>query len=205
MTKKSKKEKKSPEQAEGNKKDWAAVAGEESAPETPSDTAEQEPMKTLEHPEYEELESKLTEMEEKANEHWNQFLRAQAEVDNVRRRAERDVSHAHKFALEKFVQELLPVIDSLERGLEHKVDHDPGLQSMHEGMELTMNMFLKALEKFGVVQLNPVGEAFNPDHHEAISMQEGAKAESNTVLAVVQRGYLLNDRLVRPAMVVVSK
>ncbi len=142
----------------------------------------------------------------KADEHWNQSLRLQAEMENMRKRHERDLSHAHKFALEKFVQALLPVKDSLEMGISAASEGesiDPG--KLLEGSELTLQMLAAALEKFGVKEVNPAGEKFNPEFHEAMSMQPRADVEPNTVVAVVQRGYLLNERLVRPAMVMVSK
>lgn len=142
----------------------------------------------------------------KADEHWNQSLRLQAEMENMRKRNERDLAHAHKFALEKFVEALLPVKDSLEMGIAaagEGANVDP--VKLLEGSDLTLRMLASAMEKFGVRELNPEGEKFNPEFHEAMSMQPRADVEPNTVVAVVQRGYLLNERLVRPAMVMVSK
>ncbi|MGB6977118.1 MAG: nucleotide exchange factor GrpE [Gammaproteobacteria bacterium] len=159
----------------------------------------------LEHPNYEELEAKLTEIENKAAEHWNQLLRSQAELDNIRRRAERDVANAHKYALEKFALELLPVIDSLERGLEKSSDELEPIKAMREGITLTIDLLLKTLAKFGIRQLNPQGETFNPELHQAVSTQEQSGAKHNTVSHVLQKGYLLQDRLLRPALVVVVK
>lgn len=165
-----------------------------------------EEMEALEHPSYEALEAKLNESEEKANQYWNQFLRAQADLENVRRRAERDVSSAHKYGMEKLISELLLVVDGLERGLELTGNvTEGGAKTVRDGMEMTHTMLLKTLEKFGVKQLNPLGEAFNPEWHQAVSMIEDAKAKPNTVLQVLQRGYLLHDRLLRPAIVVVAK
>ncbi len=158
---------------------------------------------SLEHDSYKELENKLTEMEIKANDFWNQQLRTQAELDNVRRRSERDVANAHKYALEKFVNDLLPVIDSLERALQSDVSDNAFAQNIHTGIELTMDLFLKTLEKYGVKQLDPQNEIFNPELHQAIATQP-SDAPANTVLEVLQRGYLLNDRLIRPALVVVA-
>ena len=154
----------------------------------------------------EQLVALLEDARNKADEHWNQSLRLQAEIDNLRKRNERDLANAHKFALEKFVAELLPVKDSLEMGLAAATEGeaiDP--VKLQEGTELTLKMLGSALEKFGVQQVDPDGEKFNPEFHEAMSMQERADVEPNTVVAVIQKGYLLNERLVRPAMVMVSK
>jgi len=136
-------------------------------------------------------------------------LRAKAEMQNVRRRAEIDVEKAHKFALEKFVKELLPVVDSLEKAIEstegHGVASEDVVGRIREGVDMTLSMFLSGLEKFNVRQINPVGEPFDPQMHEAMSMVPSAEAEPNSVIAVMQKGYTLNDRLVRPAMVMVAK
>lgn len=137
-----------------------------------------------------------------------QILRSQAEMQNVRRRAEIDVEKAHKFALEKFVKELLPVADSLEKAVESASDHeapDETVVSIREGVEMTLSLFMSSLKKFNVEQLNPLGEPFDPQQHEAMSMVPAPDAEPNSVVAVVQKGYLLNGRVVRPAMVVVAK
>lgn len=138
----------------------------------------------------------------------DQVLRTQAEMQNVRRRAELDVEKAHKFALEKFVKELLPVADSLEKAVEStERQEDTGelLASIREGAEMTLNLFMNSLQKFNVEQINPLGEPFDPQRHEAMSMVPAPDAEPNSVVAVVQKGYMLNERLVRPAMVVVAK
>ncbi|THB84141.1 nucleotide exchange factor GrpE [Pantoea allii] len=132
-------------------------------------------------------------------------LRAQAEVENIRRRAEMDVEKAHKFALEKFANELLPVIDSLERALEVANKEDPQLASMIEGIELTLKGLLGAVRKFGVEVVGETGVPFNPEVHQAMSMMESDEFEPNHVMLVMQRGYTLNGRLLRPAMVAVSK
>lgn len=144
----------------------------------------------------------LQEELEKARE---QALRAQADKQNAQRRAEQDVEKARKFALERFCSELLPVVDNLERALEAINADDPALGSITEGVELTLKSFVDALSKFHIVQIDPMGEPFDPQHHQAMSMIENPDAEPNTVLAVMQKGYTLNGRLVRPAMVMVSK
>lgn len=147
----------------------------------------------------------LEDARSKADEHWNLYLRTQAEMDNLRKRAERDVQNAHKFGVEKLVGELLPVMDSMEMGMSAVDSSDDATAKLVEGMELTLKMFVDALQKVGVTQVDPMGEVFNPEFHQAMSMVENPDAEPNTVIAVMQKGYLLNDRLVRPAMVVVAK
>lgn len=132
-------------------------------------------------------------------------LRAQAEIENIRRRAEMDVEKAHKFALEKFANELLPVIDSLERALEVANKEDAQLAPMIEGIELTLKGLLGAVRKFGVEVVGETGVPFNPEVHQAMSMMESEEFEPNQVMLVMQRGYTLNGRLLRPAMVAVAK
>ena len=132
-------------------------------------------------------------------------LRAQAEIENVRRRTELDVEKAHKFALEKFVNELLPVIDSLERALEVADKANPELTSMVEGIELTLKSLLDAVRKYGVEVVGETNVPFNPDIHQAMSMMESEEVAPNHVMMVMQRGYTLNGRLLRPAMVAVAK
>ena len=153
----------------------------------------------------EELMDRLDQAEKKATENWDQLLRTKAEMDNIRRRTQKDLENAHKFALEKFVTELLGVKDSLEMGVSASQQENVTLESLREGSEMTLTMLAGLFEKFNVVEVNPEGEKFNPEHHQAMSMQPNAELEPNTVMAVMQKGYLLNDRLVRPAMVMVSK
>lgn len=153
----------------------------------------------------EELKVKLEEAEKKAADYWDQLLRMKAEMENTRRRTQRDLENAHKYALEKFAVELLPVKDSLELGLQAAEQANGSIENLRQGTELTLNMLSQAFEKFNLKELNPQGEKFNPEHHQAMSIQENAEVEANTVLAVMQKGYVLNDRLVRPAMVMVSK
>lgn len=132
-------------------------------------------------------------------------LRAQAEIENIRRRTEQDVEKAHKFALEKFANELLPVIDSLERALEVADKSNPELSAMIEGIELTLKSLLAAVRKFGVEVVGETNVPFNPDVHQAMSMMESEEVAPNHVMMVMQRGYTLNGRLLRPAMVAVAK
>ena len=134
-----------------------------------------------------------------------QALRAVAEAQNVKRRAQLDVEKAHKFGLDKFVESLLPVVDSLENGLKSVESSDGEHDAMREGMELTLKLFVDTLSKNGVEQLNPVGEPLDPNFHQAMTMVPNPDMEPNTVMDVVQKGYVLNGRVVRPAMVVVSK
>lgn len=131
-------------------------------------------------------------------------VRAKAESENVRRRAEREVSNASKYALEKFSKEILTVVDSLEKALETPPE-DQGLKAMHEGVELTLKLLLDILEKFSIQRISPTGEQFNPELHEAMVMQESEEHEPNSVMHVVQMGYSLSGRLIRPARVIVSK
>ena len=132
-------------------------------------------------------------------------VRAAAEVENIRRRAAQDVDKAHKFALEKFAGDLLPVLDNLERAIEFADKDNEAIKPMLEGVEMTAKSFVEALGKFNVEVVEPQGETFNPDLHQAMSMQPSEDVAPNTVLAVMQKGYTLNGRLLRPAMVMVSK
>lgn len=163
------------------------------------DEEEQSP-ELLEHPAYEELEKKLTEAEQKATDYWNRILRMQAEADNLAKRAERDIGNAHKYALERFSNELLPIVDSLELCISNSKDDK---QAIVEGVELTLKMLLTVMNKFGIQQVNPVSEPFNPEYHQAISVQYDDNMEPGTVLSVLQKGYTLNQRLLRPALVIV--
>ena len=134
-----------------------------------------------------------------------QTLRAHAETQNARRRAQQDVEKAHKFSLEKFVNDMLPVADNLERAIESAKAQEDGAEAILEGVELTLKTLLDGLKRHQVEAVDPVGEPFDPQLHQAMSIVENAEAEPNTVLTVFQKGYTLSGRLVRPAMVVVSK
>lgn len=159
----------------------------------------------LERELYEELQKKLSAAEEKVNQHWDRLLRQQAEMSNLQSRAERDVANAHKYALEKFVQELLPIVDSLERAIATHSHEESGAGSLLDGVSLTLKMFYAAMEKFGVQQVDPIGQPFNPELHQAVSTIVDCDAKPGMVTTVLQKGYLLNNRLVRPALVVVAK
>lgn len=155
----------------------------------------------LEHASYLQLEEKLTLAEQKAHENWEKSVRALAELDNVRRRAEREVANAHRYGSEKLLTSLLPIVDSLEQALQLA----EGDKAMHEGLELTMRLFLDVLKKHDVEQLDPMGELFDPQTHEAMSMQPSTEIAPNHIMAVFQKGYRLNDRIIRPARVIVAK
>jgi len=150
-----------------------------------------------------ELHALLTDARNKADEHWDQCLRLQADIENLRKRKERDVANAHKFALDKFAVDLLPVRDSLEMGLAAADSADAA--KLREGSELTLKMLASAMDKYNIKEVSALNEQFNPEYHEAMSMQEREDVSPNTVVTVVQKGYLLNDRLIRPAMVIVSR
>ncbi len=152
-----------------------------------------------------ELEAELAKAQDTIAGQKDSVVRAAAEVENVRRRTAQDVEKAHKFALEKFANELLPVIDSLERALEVSNSDDEAIKPMLEGVELTLKSMLAAVSKFGIEQVNPVGEPFNPELHQAISMLPSEEFAANNVISVMQKGYALNGRLLRPAMVIVSR
>ena len=151
------------------------------------------------------LQQQLATAEAAAQEEKDRALRIAAEMENLRRRAALDVEKAHKFALEKFAGELLPVIDSLERALELADRDNETLKPMMEGVELTLRAMLTTVGKFGVEQVNPMGEAFDPNRHQAISMVENGNVAPNSVMAVMQKGYELNGRVIRPAMVMVAR
>jgi molecular chaperone GrpE len=154
----------------------------------------------------ERLQQALTDAEERARSHREQYLRAVAELDNVRKRAQRDIEAANRYGLEKFAAELLPVRDSLELAVQSA---DQGAEvdgrSLKQGQEATLQLLAKALERLGVTPISPLGEPFDPTRHEAMLAQESPTAKPNTVLQVVQTGYELNGRVIRPARVIVAK
>ena len=170
-------------------------------------TAEQDDTASVEASEasVEDVAAKIEALEAKAEENWDHFVRTKAEMDNMRRRAERDLENAHKYALERFAQELLPVRDSLEMGVNAAQDEAADVAKLREGSEMTLRMLDSAMEKFNIKAIDPLDEPFNPELHQAMTMIEMPDKEPNTVINVLQKGYTLNERLVRPAMVVVSK
>jgi molecular chaperone GrpE len=155
--------------------------------------------------EEESIERQLERTQETVKDYWDQIMRLKAEMENNRKRAIRDVENAHKFALKNFTEALLPVIDSMDMGQQAAAAENASLESIVEGTNMTTTMFVQVLEKHGLKRLNPVGEKFNPEQHQAISMIEDENVESTHIISVMQKGFSLNDRLVRPAMVIVAK
>ncbi|HEY9030794.1 MAG TPA: nucleotide exchange factor GrpE [Kangiella sp.] len=187
-------------------------AVEQEAAETEQNDAEQSEVDagqvfedmTEEDRKFAELEAELEAARQEAAENKDLALRTKAEADNTRRRAENEVINARKYAIEKFAVELLAVVDSIEQGLLLKAESEES-KAIQDGMELTLKMTLSTLEKFGVEQLNPLEEVFDPQLHEAMTMVPSPEHESNTVIDVFQKGYTLNGRLIRPARVVVAQ
>ncbi len=153
----------------------------------------------------ENIEQQLEKAQVTIKDYWDQIMRLKAEMENNRKRAGRDIENAHKFAIRNFAESLLPIVDSMELGQQAAEADNASLASIVEGTQLTMSMFVQVLERHGLKQIEPLGEVFDPEQHQAISMIEDKNAESNTVIDVMQKGFLLNDRLIRPAMVVVAK
>ncbi len=145
----------------------------------------------------------LAELQAKAEENWDRYLRAAAELENVRKRASRDVENARKFALERFARDLLEVRDSLEMGI--AAGTEAGADALLEGSSATLKQLTSTLAQYGVEEVDPLGEPFDPELHEAMTMQPSAEAEPGSVLTVFQKGYTLNGRLLRPARVVVAQ
>ena len=152
----------------------------------------------------EELAKLLEEAQAKADQHWDKVVRTQAEMDNLKKRHQRELEHAHKYGLERFVAELLGVWDSLELGY-HAARENHDIEKLLEGTELTLKMLSDTMGKFGVEQIDPQGQPFDPELHQAMSVVERDDVPPNTVVEVIQKGYTLNGRLVRPALVMVSK
>ena len=152
----------------------------------------------------EQLTALLEDARAKADEHWDRLLRVQAEMENLRRRHAAELEKAHKFALDGFVRELLQVRDSLELGHVAALSPDADVEKLREGTDLTLRLLTDVMGKFGVEEISPEGEPFNPELHQAMTLQPRADVPPSTVVDVVQKGYLLNGRLVRPALVIVS-
>lgn len=164
-------------------------------PEFDPDLEDENPQIT--YPPHEELIAQISELE-------NQLLRTKADMENMRRRQERELAEAHKYSVGDIVRRLLEVVDNLERALSQKAEGE-GVAALYTGVELTLKLLQGTLEKYGVKVIDPVGAPFNPDLHEAMTMQESTEHAPGTVLTVLQKGYQLHDRLLRPALVVVSK
>lgn len=152
-----------------------------------------------------DLEEMLAEAKQEAESQKELALRTMADMENLKRRTRLDVESAHKFALEKFVNELLPVLDSMEMGLDAASKEEASAESIREGLDMTFKQFLDVLQKFNVERVNPVGEKFDPQLHEAMTMVPSPDHDSQVVMEVFQKGYVLNERLVRPARVIVAQ
>ncbi|EGQ7995400.1 nucleotide exchange factor GrpE [Vibrio vulnificus] len=152
-----------------------------------------------------ELEAALLASEARVKEQQDSVLRAKAEVENMRRRTEQEIDKARKYALNRFAEELLPVIDNLERAIQAADAESEAVKPLLEGVELTHKTFVDVVSKFGLKEINPEGQPFNPEWHQAMSIQESPDHEPNTVMFVMQKGYELNGRVIRPAMVMVAK
>lgn len=189
------------EAAEGQ----SAEAQTNDAPEQAEQESTAEAAQSAEESVGKDWQAKAEKLADEIGQFKDQAIRAQAEMQNIRRRAEMDVEKAHKFALEKFAKELLPVIDSLEKAIEAEKESGAEAGPLREGVEMTLSMFLSGIQKFNLEQVDPVGQPFDPALHEAMSMVEAPDAQSNTVIAAMQKGYTLSGRLIRPAMVIVAK
>jgi len=176
---------------------------QQKTPETPQEVIED--LEAAEEQVSSDLEQALQEARRQADEHQEKLLRVMAEMETLRRRTRLDVENAHKFALEKFVNALLPVVDSLEMGIEAARKEGATVETLREGMEMTLKMLIDVLAEFGVARIDPQGEPFDPQRHEAMTMVPSAEHAPNEVIEVIQKGYSLNERLVRPARVIVSK
>ncbi len=152
-----------------------------------------------------DLAEQLAEAQAKVKEYWDQIVRLNAEMDNSRKRAQRDIENAHKFAVQNFAESLLPIADSMEMGIKAASDDNVNLDAIRKGIEMTHELFVSTMDKNGIKAIDPKNEKFDPDLHQAMSMVESDEVEPNTVIDVMQKGYTLNERLIRPAMVVVSK
>lgn len=199
--------KKTKHKEEENQNKWREFAEEQDSEEIEEQQGDEfSAREEIEFPGRDKLEDQLTAMEKKVEEYKDKTVRYRAEMENFRRRAERDVANAHKYGTEKLLMDLLPIVDSMVRGLESPESHDPHAKSMREGIGLTLDLLHKTLSKHGVKIIDPKpGESFNPELHEAMSAVKDPKAKPNTVVQVVQKGYELNGRVLRAAMVIVAQ
>ena len=178
----------------------------ESQVKTESETVAEPHTELVEHElTVEDLQQALAQAEQKAQENWDKAVRAQAEMENLKRRTQKDLEDAHKFALTGFAKELLPVLDSLLLGLQAATGDSEDVKKFREGSELTIKQFESVFAKFKIETIDPIGQLFNAELHQAMAMQAVEGAEPNTVVNVFQKGYMLNGRLLRPAMVLVAK
>ena len=179
----------------------------ESQVKTENETVSEQPHTELVEHELtiEELQQALAQTEQKAQESWDKAVRVQAEMENLKRRTQKDLEDAHKFALTGFAKELLPVLDSLVLGMQAATGESEEVKKFREGSELTIKQFESVFAKFKIEAIDPIGQPFNAELHQAMAMQAVEGAEPNTVVNVFQKGYMLNGRLLRPAMVLVAK
>lgn len=182
--------------------DVAVPPGELAADAAAAESAQPEVMEITS---VEDMARQLAETRLREQDYWDRLVRAQAEFDNYKKRVEKDLQNAHKYALERFARELLAVIDSLELGIQASNASQPEVEKLREGMELTLRQLTAAFEKFGIQVIDPLGDKFNPDLHQAMAAQPADDVEPNTVIKVFQKGYSLNDRLLRPAMVIIAQ
>jgi molecular chaperone GrpE len=178
------------------------MSADESARDAPEQTAVL-PETAAQLVELERLQQALSQAEERAKANWDQYLRAVADLENIRKRAERDVQAANRYGLEKFAGELIPVLDSLELAVQTGEKADA--RTLVEGQKATLRLLTRAFEKLGITELDPKGEKFDPNRHEAMMVQESPNAAPDSVIQMVQRGYELNGRVLRPARVIVAK
>ncbi|MCC5873275.1 MAG: nucleotide exchange factor GrpE [Gammaproteobacteria bacterium] len=184
------------------------MSDEQQRPGDESEAARERPEADAGAPAAEDPEAVIAALRDEVSQYRDAALRARAEAENVRKRAERDVENAHKFALEKFAGQLLPVADSLEKSVqaaEELGSEDSSIQALKEGVELSRRIFLDTLGRVGIEQVDPAGQPFDPNVHEAMSMVESGDVPANTVVHVLQKGFTLNGRLLRAAMVTVAK
>lgn len=198
-------------------KDWAAIGNRsekmadkngDGQKTSSNDLSDELPKDLLEHPSYLKLLNDLTKAEQERDTYRDQLLLVRADLENAKRRFDRDLDNAYKYAINELLSELLPVIDSMEMGLATKNADgmDNGLlKQVYEGMQLTLDLLLKILRKHGVEQIDPANGIFDHNRHEAMAVQEAPGAKTNSILKVVQKGYLLKERLIRPALVIVAK
>ncbi|MBF6057891.1 MULTISPECIES: nucleotide exchange factor GrpE [Thiomicrorhabdus] len=180
---------------------------EEQIPTVDSATEEmqEETLEQVEEAVSEDISALLDEAREEASKHKDMALRLQADMENLRRRTRLDIESAHKYALEKFVDALLPAMDSMEMGIQAAAQDGANIENIREGVEMTFKQMIDVLQNFNVERIDPKGEKFNPQDHEALTMIPSPEHESQTVVDVIQKGYKLNERLVRPARVIVAQ
>lgn len=181
------------------------MSEQKQAPENQEATIESEELEQAENAVEQDIEQLLAEARQQASEHWDSLLRVQADMENLRRRTRIDIESAHKYAVEKLIHALVPVADSLELGLDAANKDDATVESIREGVDITFKQLLDVLADFNVERIDPAGEKFNPQLHEAMTMVPSPEHESNTVMEVFQKGYALNERLIRAARVIVAQ